>query len=138
MANKAYRYYRFRIYPTDEQKVLFAKTFGCVRWVCNHWLDRRIQQYKADKTVITCGHCSKELTELKKTEGYHFLQEVDRNALQQSLQHLDIAFQNFFKRPKTGFPRFKSRKRNKNSYSTSCCNNNIRIVDGHLKLPKTG
>ena len=39
VANRAYK---FRIYPNDEQKILFAKTFGCVRMVYNHWLDRKI------------------------------------------------------------------------------------------------
>ena len=41
MANKAYK---FRIYPDDVQKVLFARTFGCVRMVYNHWLARKIWQ----------------------------------------------------------------------------------------------
>lgn len=135
MANKAYK---FRIYPNDEQKVLFAKTFGCVRLVYNHWLDRKIKQYKEDKTSVTYTVCAKEMTEMKKTEEYAFLKEVDSISLQQSLRHLDTAFQNFFKQPKTGFPRFKSKKRNKNSYSTVCINGNITISNGYLKLPKIG
>ena len=44
VANRAYK---FRIYPNDEQKILFAKTFGCVRMVYNHWLDRKSRQYEA-------------------------------------------------------------------------------------------
>ena len=135
MANKAYK---FRIYPNDEQKVLFAKTFGCVRLVYNHWLDRKIKQYGEDKTVITYNVCAKELAELKKTEEYSFLQEADSISLQQSLRHLDNAFQNFFRQPKTGFPRFKSKKRNTNSYSTVCTNGNISIHHGYLRLPKVG
>ena len=75
---------------------------------------------------------------MKKTEEYGFLKEVDSIALQQSLRHLDMAFQNFFKQLKTGFPRFKSKKRNKNSYSTVCINGNITISNGYLKLPKIG
>ena len=59
---------------------------------------------------------------MKKTEKYRFLKEADSVALQQALRHFDTAFQNFFKQPKTGFPRFKSKKRNKNSYSTVCIN----------------
>lgn len=106
VANKAYK---FRIYPNDEQKVLFAKTFGCVRLVYNHWLDRKIKQYEEDKTTITYTMCAKEMAEMKKTEEYSFLQEVDSVSLQQSLRHLDTAFQNFFKQPKTGFPKFKSK-----------------------------
>ena len=75
---------------------------------------------------------------MKKTEEYGFLKEVDSIALQQSLRHLDMAFQNFFKQLKTGFPRFKSKKQNKNSYSTVCINGNITISNGYLKLPKIG
>ena len=100
MANRAYK---FRIYPNNEQMILFARTFGCVRMVYNHWLNRRIRQYKKNKTNITYTVCAKEMAEMKKTEEYAFLREVDSISLQQSLRHLDTAFQNFFKRPKTGF-----------------------------------
>lgn len=135
MANKAYK---FRIYPNAEQKVLFAKTFGCVRLVYNHWLDKRIKQYETDKTMIGYTACANEMTTLKKTEEYVFLQEVDSMSLQQSLKHLDAAFQNFFKNPKTGFPKFKSKKTNRHSYTTNCVNGNIRIADNRIKLPKVG
>jgi putative transposase len=135
MANKAYK---FRIYPDNEQKVLFAKTFGCVRLVYNHWLDRKIKQYEQDKTAVGYTTCAKEMAEMKKTEAYAFLKEVDSVSLQQSLRHLDTAFQNFFRQPKTGFPRFKSKKHNRNSYTTVCINGNISISDGYLKLPKAG
>lgn len=138
MSNVANKAYKFRIYPNDEQKVLFAKTFGCVRLVYNHWLDRKIKQYEEDKTSVTYTVCAKEMAEMKKTEEYAFLKEVDSVSLQQSLRHLDTAFQNFFKQPKTGFPRFKSKKRSKNSYSTVCINGNITISNGYLKLPKIG
>ena len=135
MANRAYK---FRIYPNDEQKILLAKTFGCVRMVYNHWLARKIRQYKETKTNITYTACAKEMAKMKKTEEYAFLREVDSISLQQSLRHLDTAFQNFFKQPKTGFPRFKSKKRDKNRYSTVCINGNISISKGYLKLPKVG
>ena len=138
MSNVANKAYKFRIYPNDEQKVLFTKTFGCVRLVYNHWLDRKIKQYEVDKTSVTYTVCAKEMAEMKKIEEYAFLKEVDSVSLQQSLRHLDTAFQNFFKQPKTGFPRFKSKKRNKNSYSTVCINGNITISNGYLKLPKIG
>ena len=82
MANRAYK---FRIYPNDEQKILFAKTFGCVRMVYNHWLDRKIQQYEENKTNVTYAICAKEMAAMKKTEEYGFLKEADSIALQQSL-----------------------------------------------------
>ena len=70
MANRAYK---FRIYPNDEQKILFAKTFGCVRMVYNHWLDRKIRQYEENKTNVTYTICAKEMAVMKKTEEYRFL-----------------------------------------------------------------
>ena len=82
VANRAYK---FRIYPNDEQKILFAKTFGCVRMVYNHWLDRKIQQYEENKTNVTYTICAKEMAAMKKTEEYGFLKKVDSIALQQSL-----------------------------------------------------
>ena len=58
VANRAYK---FRIYPNDEQKILFAKTFGCVRMVYNHWLDRKIRQYEENKTNVIYTICAKEM-----------------------------------------------------------------------------
>ncbi|WP_300844397.1 helix-turn-helix domain-containing protein, partial [uncultured Dubosiella sp.] len=91
MPNKACK---FRLYPTVAQKILLAKTFGCVRLVYNHWLDRKISQYKEDQTALSYTSCAKELTVLKKTDQYDFLKEVDSISLQQSLRHLDQVFQN--------------------------------------------
>lgn len=134
MANKAYK---FRIYPNIEQKVIFAKTFGCTRLVYNYYLDRKIKMYQADKSKFSYTKCSNDMTILKKTEEYIFLSDVDSIALQQSLRHLDEAFKNFFNRPKIGFPKFKSRK-NKKSYTTTCTNNNIKIANEYIQLPKIG
>ena len=111
MANKAFK---FRLYPNQEQAVMLSKTFGCVRFVYNRWLDRKIKQYEEDKTTVTYTMCAGEMAELKNEEGYTFLKEVDSIALQQALRHLDTAFQNFFHLPQTGFPRFKSKKSNRN------------------------
>ena len=57
VANRAYK---FRIYPNDEQKILFAKTFGCVRMVYNHWLDRKIRQYEENKTNVAYSVIERE------------------------------------------------------------------------------
>ena len=61
---------------------------------------------------------------------------MDSIALQQSLRHLDTAYTNFFKRKDSGYPRFKSRKRGKQSYTTLNVSNNIRLEDGRIRLPK--
>ena len=95
--NKAYK---FRIYPNLEQKLMFSKTFGCSRLVYNYYLNKKIQIYNADKSSFSYVSCAKDMAQLKKRETHEFLKEVDSIALQQSLRHLDTAFQNFFKSPK--------------------------------------
>lgn len=53
--------FRFRIYPNKTQEMLIQKTFGCVRYVYNHYLAKRIELYKADKTTFGYLKCSKDL-----------------------------------------------------------------------------
>lgn len=132
MAEKAYKY---RIYPNKKQKELIQKTFGCVRFVYNYYLDRRIKAYEQDKINLTYNICSKDLTQLKKELAW--LKEPDKDALQKSLKDLDMAYQKFFKEH-TGYPKFKSKKNRYKSYRTSFTNNNIRFENKHIKLPKLG
>ncbi len=113
-----------------------AKTFGCCRLVYNYFLDRKIKLYQADKSRISYAQCNKELTTLKKTDEFSFLSEVDSMSLQNSLRHLDTAFQNFFRRPEVGFPKFKSKQRNRKSYNTNCNNKRIEVSGNMIKLPK--
>ena len=133
MANRAFE---FRIYPNRAQKELLAKTFGCVRLVYNHYLDRKKQFWEESKQSMSYNACAKDLTSLKKEK--EFLKEVDSIALQQSLRHLDTAYSNFFKRKDNGYPRFKSKRRGKQSYTTMNVNHNIRIEKGRIRLPKLG
>ena len=131
--NKAYK---FRIYPNAEQRTMLSKTFGCTRMIYNYYLDKRIKMYEEEKITFGYTKCANDLTSLKKEK--EFLKEVDSISLQQALRHLDTAFQNFFKNQKTGFPKFKSKKNNNNSYSTVCVNNNIKLENGTISLPKIG
>ena len=139
MGNKAYK---FRIYPNAEQTVMFAKSFGCCRFVFNRYLGKRIEMYKADGKTMNYYECAKDLTSLKKETEYGWLKEIDSIALQSALENLDTAYQNFFKRVKNGenpgFPKFKSKRNNKNSYTTKTVNGNIKIKDNHIVLPKVG
>ena len=79
--------------------------------------------------------CTKELTRLKKERT--FLKEVDSVALQQSLRHLDTAFDRFFSGD-CGYPKFKCKHKGKKTYSSICINNNIRLENGKIRLPKLG
>ena len=133
MANRAFV---FRIYPNRAQRELLSRTFGCVRLVYNHYLDRKKQLWEECKQSMSYNACAKDLTSLKKEK--EFLKEVDSIALQQSLRHLDTAYTNFFKRKESGYPRFKSKRHGKQSYTTVNVNNNIRLENGRIRLPKLG
>lgn len=80
----------------------------------------------------------KKTTPAQYKEAYPWLKEVDSLALANAQLHLESGYRNFFRDPKVGFPRFKSKHRSKASYTTNVVNNNIRFVDGKLKLPKVG
>ena len=128
--------YKFRIYPNKTQEILLQKTFGCVRFIYNHFLDRRIKAYEQNKKNISYNECSKELTQLKKEKKW--LKEPDKSSLQNALKHLDTAYKNFFNRPEAGFPKFKSKKNRYKSYKTNMTNNNIAFLGNKIKLPKLG
>ena len=130
------RAYKFRIYPNKTQEILIQKTFGCVRFIYNYYLDKRITMYKENKATLNFTQCSKNLTKLKREKLW--LKEPDKCALQNALKDLDIAYQNFFKRPEVGYPKFKSKKNRHKSYRTNCTNNNIAFLGNKIKLPKLG
>ena len=124
--NKAYK---FRIYPSLEQRILFAKTFRCVSFIYNKMLDDKIECYEQTKKYLDC-YPSQYKAE------YEWLKEVDSLALVGAYNDLKIAYNNFFRSPKVGFLKFKSKKHNHNSYTTNCVNNNNKLENGYLILPK--
>lgn len=134
--------YRFRLYPNSAQKNLIEKTFGCCRFVYNHFLNERQTVCAATGKGISRFEQSNELPALKGT--YEWLKEVDSTALQSAVRNLDAAFQNFFNRVKKGikpcgYPKFKAKHDNTQSYTSRCVGTNIRIVDNrHIQLPKLG
>ena len=67
---------------------------------------------------------------------YSFLKEVDSLALANVQLHLEKAYKNFFRDPKVGFPRFKSKHHSKNSYTTNVVNGNILVESKRIRLPK--
>ena len=134
--NKAYK---FRLYPNKEQEILINKTFGCVRFVYNQMLAEHksiYEQYKDNKEELKKQKYS---TPAKYKTKFEWLREVDSLSLANAQMNLDKAYKNFFRDKFIGFPKFKSKKHNKNSYTTNCVNNSIRIIDDkHMKLPKLG
>ena len=111
-----------------------SKTFGCVRYIYNYFLDLKQKLYETEKKSMSFNKCSKELTILKQKKEW--LKEVDKYSLQNSLRDLDRAYKNFFSG--NGYPKFKSKKDNRKSYRTNYTNNNIEFLDKWIKVPKLG
>ena len=126
--NKAYK---FRIYPNTEQQIILAKTFGCVRFIYNQMLSDKINHYEETKQKLNN-------TPAQYKSKFPWLKEVDSLALANAQMNLQTAYNSFFRNPKIGFPKFKSKKSNRRSYTTNCVNGNISIDNGFLKLPKVG
>lgn len=127
--------YKYRIYPNKKQKELIAKTFGCCRFVYNHYLAKRIHLYEQSKETCTYVQCANDMKQLK--SELEWLKEIDSTALQSSLRDLDSAYQKFF-REHSGYPKFKSKKTHRFSYKSKCVNGNIQYLNKHIKLPKLG
>ena len=129
---------RVRLYPTEEQKVLIDKTFGCVRFVYNQTLEKCKQLYEQTQHFPSKKERSANLVLLK--NEYEFLKEVDACALQKSVKDFDLALDNFFRNKNYfGFPQFKSKHKGKQSYRTPGGRSNVGILDNkHIKLPKLG
>ena len=132
MANKAIKY---RVYPTTEQSIMFAKTFGCCRKVYNLMLSDKIDGYKATGKFPT-------VTPAKYKDDYPYLREVDSLALANKQMDLQEAFRNTFSKSckkKNGFPKFKSAKHSRKSYTTNNQKGTVAIIDNkYIKLPKIG
>ena len=127
-ANKAYK---FRCYPNAEQQLMFAKTFGCVRFIYNKMLEEKIAHFKE-----TGGMLRNTPAPYKKK--FEWLKEVDSLALCNAQINLQTAYANFFRDKSIGFPKFKSKHGSRKSYTTNNVGGNIRLRNGFLRLPKVG
>lgn len=134
-----YKAYKFRLYPNDNQKILINKTFGCTRFIYNHFLNK----CKEEKFIKAYDMC-KELKEL--VLDYPFLKEVDSMALRCSIFNLEDSYKNYFSK-RSAYPSFKN-KFSKQSYRTNCItsvyknkkysNIKIDIKERMIRVPKLG
>ena len=134
-----YKAYKFRMYLTDSQKILVHKTFGCTRFVYNHFLNK-CKENGYQKAYDMC----KELKEL--VVEYPFLKEVDSCSLRNSIFNLEDSYKNFFSK-RSEYPVFKN-KFSKQSYRTTCIkssykdnnysNIEVDLKNRKIKLPKLG
>lgn len=126
--NKAYK---FRLYPNQEQQIMFAKTFGCARFVYNKMLSEKIAYYGLTKKTLN-------ITPAKYKDEFPFLKEVDSLALANAQLNLDKAYKNFFRDKSVGFPKYKSKHKSRQRYTTNNQNGSVRIENNKIKLPKIG
>ena len=127
--NKAYRY---RLYPTKEQQIMFAKTFGCARFIYNKMLGDRLAHYKETGKKLNN-------TPAQYKSEYPWLKEVDSLALANVQLNLNRAYNNYWNNRKHfGKPRFKSKKKDHCSYSTNNQKGSVRLEGDKVKLPKVG
>lgn len=134
-----YKAYKFRLYPNDNQKILINKTFGCTRFIYNHFLNKC-----KEKGFIKAYDMCKVLKEL--VLDYPFLKEVDSMALRCSIFNLEDSYKNYFSK-RSAYPSFKN-KFSKQSYRTNCItsvyknkkysNIKIDIKEKMIKVPKLG
>lgn len=123
--------YKFALLPNAEQREYFAKCFGCVRFIYNKMLGDKIEHYNEfGKTLRN--------TPAQYKNEFEWLKEVDALALANAQLQLQTAYTNFFRDPKIGFPKFRSKKSGKNAYTTNNQGDNIRIENGKIKLLKIG
>lgn len=131
-----FKSFKYRLYPNKEQEIQIQKTFGCCRFVYNQTLAHRKELYETEKKSMSKIDCNNFVNQNLKKE-YEWLKEVDKFALTNSVYNMDSAYQKFFKEH-AGYPKFKSKKNNRKSYSTNSSNNNITVDfdNNKIKLPK--
>jgi len=123
--------FKYRLYPTGEQEVLLARHFGARRFIFNHFLDQRKTAYLEAKKTLTYYDNAKALTEMKHSDEFSWMKEINAQSLQASLRDLDAAYNRFF--AKQGmFPRFKS-KHDRQSFRMP---QNVYYSEGRLDIPK--
>ena len=112
------RAYKFRVYPTPEQEVILARTFGCARFAYNYMLRLRTDAWFKEQKKVGYHDTSAALTLLKKEPEFAWLNEVSSVPVQQALRHLQTAFGNFFAR-RNKYPTFKSKHDKQSAEYTS-------------------
>ena len=131
MNKTIYKSYKYRLYPSPEDKELLSLHFGHCRFVYNYFLKEKQEFYLKNKKTLNYNNCSQALTTLKKQKEYVWLKDVNSQSLQQSLKNLETAFGKFFSK-KSKFPKFK-RKDGNNFFNVP---QNVAIKSDKIYIPK--
>jgi putative transposase len=128
------RGFQYRFYPTPEQKITLARTFGCARFVYNWALDLRSKAWTERQESVTYNATSSALTTLKQQPEVAWLNEISCVPVQQSLRHLQTAFVNFWENG-ARHPNFKKRNSRQSAEFTR---SGFTWKRGQLSLAKVG
>lgn len=132
MSETLQKAYRYRVYPTEEQEQQLERTFGCARYVYNHFLLKRKSLWEEQKKSMSYVDMARELTVLKQQKETLWLNDVSNVCLQQALRALDRAYQNFFSRR----ARYPKSKKKRWEQSVRYMKNGFRFKGGELFLAK--
>jgi len=113
--NSMLRAFKYRLYPNETQKRILSNQFGSCRFVWNHFLDLRNERYAETGKGMTYKQMAALLKKMKEKKDYEWMNEVNSQSLQQSLMHLETAFNRFFKNL-GDYPIFK-RRSNRQSFT---------------------
>jgi len=127
-----YKAYKYRIYPTEDQRKKIDHSIGVCRLVYNLALEVKIRAYKEHSVKMSAFDLCYQLIDLKKE--FPWIAEVDSQALQAAVKKVDVAFSNFF--TGKGYPKFKGKKSINQSFQ--CPNETRRIdwVNSTITIPK--
>jgi len=136
---KRIRAYKTELRLNNQQRSRCEQHAGAARYAYNWGLHQKNEAYKATGKSPSAITLHRELNALKKTE-LPWMYEVSKCAPQEALRDLDVAYKNFFRRVKQGakakgFPKFKSKHRSKKTFRLT---GSIRVLEGHIQLPRLG
>lgn len=135
------RSYKVQLKPNNLQQTLFKMNCGASRWAFNWALAKKKEAFDKREKIPNYIDLGRDLTKIKGTNELSWAYEVSKCSFQSALRDCDNAFKNFFTRckkkikGKKGFPKFKSKKNEKNSFRLYGC---ISIKSGYIKLPRIG
>lgn len=124
--------YKYRLYPTEDQKILIDKTIGCCRTVYNLALEVKMTAYKNAGIKLSTFDLCYQLIPLK--DAYPFFKEIYSHSLQAAVKKVDTAFVNFFRG--AGYPKFKSKKRGVQSFQIPDGCRRVNWDSNTISLPK--
>lgn len=139
--NKILKCFKVELDVNNAQKTLLLQHVGCARFAYNWALAKKKEAFEKKEKIPNAIELHRELNKLKQTE-FSWMYNSSKVAPQSALINCDIAFKNFFARckkkvkGKKGFPKFKSKKNEKQSFKLD---GSIYISDkNHIKLPRIG